>query len=146
MAGHGSHRRCSVDGWLAEKVQTQLGILVVFEQQRAMDCVGLARSRLRTHRPPALPGVSKYPRSIEEPSAVEPSTFTGALGDIVDPALPRSVLLRRAQYSPDTAHHLSEFSCANIHLRRVLVSLSSSIGFGTAVAERSVNSDDRSFL
>jgi hypothetical protein len=25
MAGHGRHRRCGVDGWLAEKVQTQLG-------------------------------------------------------------------------------------------------------------------------
>ena len=66
MAGHGSHRDCCVDGWLAEKVQTQLGLLVVSIEQRALDRVGLARSRLRTHPSPALPCISKHPRSIEE--------------------------------------------------------------------------------
>ena len=66
MAGHGSHRYCRVDGWLAEKVQTQLGVLAVPIQQRTLDRVGLARSRLRTHRSSALPRVSKHPGSTEE--------------------------------------------------------------------------------
>jgi len=66
MAGYGSHRHCCVDGGIAEKVQTQLGILVILVQQRAVDRVGLAGSRLRTYRSPALPCVSKHPGSIEE--------------------------------------------------------------------------------
>src|SRR5829696_10094248 len=66
VARHGSHRHCRVDGWLAEKVQTQLGILVVPIQQPAVDRVGLARSRLRTHRSPALPCIPKHPRRNEE--------------------------------------------------------------------------------
>lgn len=66
MAGNGGHRYCRLDGWLAEKVQTQLGILAVFVEQRAVDRVGLAGSCVRTHRPPGLPCVSKHPRRIEE--------------------------------------------------------------------------------
>ena len=66
MARHVSHRHRGVDGWLAEKVQTQLGILGVPVKQRAVDRVGLAGPRLRTHRPPALPCVYKHPRRIEE--------------------------------------------------------------------------------
>ena len=67
VAGHGSHRDSGVDGWLAEKVQTQLGILVVPVEQRALDRVGLARQRVRPHRSPDRPCVSKHPRSVEEP-------------------------------------------------------------------------------
>ena len=56
-----------MDGWLAEKVQTQLGILVVPVEQRVVDRVGLARPRLRPHRPPGLPRVPEHPRRDEEP-------------------------------------------------------------------------------
>jgi hypothetical protein len=66
VARHGSHRHCCVDGWLAEKVQTQLGILVVPIKQRALDRVGLARRRLRTHRSLGLPCVPEHPRRDEE--------------------------------------------------------------------------------
>ena len=43
MAGDGSDRHCCMDGWVAEKVQAQLGILAVPLEQRAVDRVGLAR-------------------------------------------------------------------------------------------------------
>jgi len=66
VARDGSHRHCCVDGGLAEKVQTQLGILVVPVEQRALDCVGLARRRLRTHRSSGLPRVSEHPRRDEK--------------------------------------------------------------------------------
>ena len=66
MARYGSHRHCGVDGWLAEKVQTQLGILAVPVKQRALDRLGLARPRLRPHRPPTLPRIYKHPRRVEE--------------------------------------------------------------------------------
>src|ERR1043166_3073419 len=66
VAGDGSHRYCSVDGGLADKVQTQLGLLVVPAEQRALDRVGLERSRLRPHRPPTLPRIPQHPRRVEE--------------------------------------------------------------------------------
>ena len=66
MARHGRHRRRCVDGWLAEKVQTQLGILAVPVKQFTVDRVGLAGSRVCVDRPPALPCLSEHPRRIEE--------------------------------------------------------------------------------
>ena len=66
MARHGSHRRCIVDGWLAEKVQTQLGILAVPVEQRALGRVGMAGPRLRIDRSSTLPRVHKHPRRLEE--------------------------------------------------------------------------------
>lgn len=66
MAGDGGHGHCGVDGWVAAKVQTQLGILVVSVQQRALDRVGLARPRLGVDRPPGRPCVSEHPRRDEE--------------------------------------------------------------------------------
>ena len=66
MARHGSHRRCIVDGWLAEKVQTQLGILAVPVEQRALGRVGMAGPRLRIGRSSTLPRVHKHPRRLEE--------------------------------------------------------------------------------
>lgn len=66
MAGHGSHGYWRVDGGLAKEVQTQLGILVVPPQQRALDSLGLARSCLRADRATALSRVYKHSRRIEE--------------------------------------------------------------------------------
>ena len=67
MASHGRHRHCRLDGWLAAKVQTQLGILAVPVEQRPLDRLGLARQRLRPHPPPTLPRLPKHPRRPEEP-------------------------------------------------------------------------------
>ena len=66
MARDGGYSYCGVDGCFAEKVQAQLGILAVPVEQRALDRVGLARPRLRAHRSPGLPCVSKRPRRDEE--------------------------------------------------------------------------------
>ena len=80
VAGDDSHRHCGLDGRLAEKVQTQLGILAVSVEQRAMDRVGLAGPCLRTHRAPGLSGLSKYPRSDEE-------SYRGSEYCLVNPVL-----------------------------------------------------------
>ena len=62
-AGDG-HRR--VDGWFSEKVQAQLGLLAVSLEQRAVDRLGRARSRVRAHLPAALSRVHKHPRRSKE--------------------------------------------------------------------------------
>jgi hypothetical protein len=67
MAGHASHRHRRLDGWLAAKVQTQLGLLAIPLQQRSLDRMGLARPRLRPHHPPTLPRLPKHPRRPKEP-------------------------------------------------------------------------------
>ena len=69
MARHGRYSYCCVDGWLAEKVQTQLWILVIPVEQRALDRVGLARPRVRAHRSTGLPCVPEHPRRDEESHA-----------------------------------------------------------------------------
>ena len=72
-AGDGDRR---VDGWFSEEVQAQLGILAVPVEQRAVDRLGCARSRVRAYLPPALPRVSKHPRRGEEPNLIKSRTAT----------------------------------------------------------------------
>ena len=66
MACDVSHRHRGVDGWLAAKVQTQLGILAVPVEQRALDHLGLARPCVCFDRSAALPRVPEHPRRDEE--------------------------------------------------------------------------------
>src|SRR5215210_2930993 len=67
MAGDVSDGPRRVDGWLSEKVQAQLGILALPFKQCAVHCMGRARSCLCAHLPPALPCLSEYQGSNEEP-------------------------------------------------------------------------------
>ena len=80
MAGDGGYSYRRVDGWLTEKVQAQLGVLGVSAEQRAVDRLGFARSRLRAHLPPALPRVSQHSRRDEEsqPGLIRSYRATGA--------------------------------------------------------------------
>lgn len=43
MAGDGRHGHRGLDGWLAEKIQAQLGVLAFPVEQRAVDRLGLSR-------------------------------------------------------------------------------------------------------
>src|SRR5215207_1931270 len=72
MAGDGGDGDRRVDGRLSEKVQAQLGILAIPAEQRAVDRLGRARSRLRTHLPSALSRISEHSRRGKEPSAIAP--------------------------------------------------------------------------
>lgn len=47
MAGDGSHGRGRLVNSFAEKVQKELGVLAFSIEQCSVDCLGLARSRLR---------------------------------------------------------------------------------------------------
>ena len=66
VARNGSDRHCRVDGWVAEKVQTQLGLLAVSVEQRTVDLVGLARQRVCANRAATLSCIYKCQGSTEE--------------------------------------------------------------------------------
>ena len=56
-----------VAGGITAKVQAQLGLLDVSAEQRSLDRMGSARRRLRFDRASALPRISKYSWSDQEP-------------------------------------------------------------------------------
>jgi hypothetical protein len=66
MARDGGDGRRRLDGGFSEKVQAQLGVLALPVEQRALDRVGLARSRLRAYFAPGLPCIFEHPRRDEE--------------------------------------------------------------------------------
>ena len=49
MAGDGRDGNCGLVDRLAKKVQKELGLLVLSAKQSTVDCLGLARQRLRAH-------------------------------------------------------------------------------------------------
>ena len=55
MARHGGYRIRGVVSSFSKKVQTELGLLALYHQQRAVDHLGLARWGLRAHLSSSLP-------------------------------------------------------------------------------------------
>jgi hypothetical protein len=70
MARDGSDGCRGVDGGLAKEVQAELGILALPPEQRAVDCLGPARWRLRAYLPAALPCLPEHSRSDEKSRTV----------------------------------------------------------------------------
>ncbi len=58
MAGDGGNRSRRVVGGVAEKIQTELGLLVISLEECALDCLGLARRGLRLNLPAVVPRLS----------------------------------------------------------------------------------------
>lgn len=63
MAGDVSYRGRGVDGSFAKEVQAELGILVVYLQQRVVDYLGRRRWSVRAYCLAALSGGLEYQRS-----------------------------------------------------------------------------------
>src|SRR6185369_3379177 len=94
MARDAGYRHCGVDGWLAEKVQTQLGILAVPLEQRALDRLGLGRSRLRADCAAALSCLSKHPRRLEESEPARKARLRTSQSRAVASTVRRRLLMR----------------------------------------------------
>jgi hypothetical protein len=85
------HRR--LDGGVAKKVQTQLGVLAFSPQQRVMDFVGPSRSCLCVDSFAGMPGSSQHQGCVEEPTRAEQRpALTTATETAVDTPLRREKL------------------------------------------------------
>lgn len=70
VAGDVGDRNRGLDGGLSKKVQKELGLLAVPREQRAMDCLGRARPRVRPYLLAALSSLPEHQGSNEKSRTV----------------------------------------------------------------------------